>query len=111
MEHHIIHIDVSAFAVSIARLKDSALRQRPVVVAIPDSARSVILAISPEARANGIRRGMPLPLARKLCRHVRIIPPDYSLYSRATNAMLKILAEFTPTIEPVGYGHAYLDMT
>ncbi|MBN2010962.1 hypothetical protein JW960_16555 [candidate division KSB1 bacterium] len=111
MSYHIIHMDISGFAVSIARLKDSKLRTRPVVVAVPDMARSLVYAVSPEARQSGIRRGMPLTLAQKMCRDVRVIPPDYGLYSRATQAILKILADFTPTIEPVGYGHAYLDMT
>jgi len=111
MDRQIIHIDISAFAVSVERVRNAQLRGRPVIVAFPDMARAQVYATSGEARAAGIKSGMSLQLARKLCRDIVVVPPDQALYSRATHAILKILAQFTPTIEPLGYGHAYLDMT
>lgn len=111
MERQIIHIDISSFAISVERIKNSQLRERPVIVAFPDIERSLVYATSCEARQAGIQRCMPLQLARKLCRDLIIVPPDHALYKRATQAMLKILTQFTPIIEPVEYGHAYMDMT
>ncbi len=111
MDRNIIHIDVSSFAVSVERLKNSKLLKYPVIVAFQGMERSVVYATSQEARQAGIYRGMPLQLARKLCRNIVVVPPDYTLYRRAMQAIMKILALFTPTVEPVGYGHAYLDMT
>ena len=111
MERQIVHIDISSFAVSVERLKNSQLRNRPVVVAFPDMERSPVYAASAEARQAGIYRGISLQLARKLCRYIVIVPPNHVLYNRAMHAIQKILAQFTPCIEPVGYGHAYLDMT
>ncbi|HEX9973561.1 MAG TPA: hypothetical protein VGD14_15930, partial [bacterium] len=47
----------------------------------------------------------------RLCRDITVIPPNEPLYSRAMRAIMNLLAQFTPLIEPVSYGHAFLDMT
>lgn len=111
MERQILHIDVNSFAVSVERVVDSRLRDRPVIVAYPEMDRSVVLSISNEARQTGIYRGMLLRQALRQCRDVAVIPPNEPLYSRAMGAMMKIVSRYTPIIEPAHYGHAYLDMT
>ncbi len=111
MERQILHIDVNSFAVSVERAVDAQLRNRPVIVAYPGIDRSVVLSTSLEARQAGIYRGMLLRQALRRCRDVIVIPPNEPLYSRAMQAMMKIVSQFTPLIEPVNYGHAYLDMT
>lgn len=111
MERQILHIDVNSFAVSVERVINSRLRNRPVIVAYPEMERSVVLSISIEARQAGIYRGMLLRQALRQCRDVTVIPPNEPLYSRAMGAMMKIMARFTPVIEAAHYGHAYLDMT
>jgi len=111
MERQILHVDVNSFAVSVERVADVRLRDRPVIVAYPGMDRSVVLSTSPEARQSGIYRGMLLRQAMRQCRDVTVIPPNEPLYSRAMGAMMKIIAQFTPLIEPVTYGNAFLDMT
>lgn len=111
MERHIIHIDVDSFAIAVERVVNSRLRNRPVVMANPAINRSVIQAVSPEARQAGIYCGMMLQHAQRLCRDIKIIPPNEALYSRAMRAIMNMLSQFTPLIEPVSYGHVYLDMT
>ena len=111
MERQILHIDVNSFAVSVERVVNSRLRERPVIVAYPEMERSVVLSISNEARQAGIYRGMLLRQALRQCRDVTVIPPNEPLYSRAMGAMMKIISRFTQVIEPANYGHAYLDMT
>jgi len=111
MERQIIHIDVDSFAIAVERVVNSRLRDRPVVMANPAINRSVIQAVSPEARQAGIYCGMMLQNALRVCRDIKIIPPNEALYSRAMRAIMNLLSQFTPLIEPVSYGHAYLDMT
>lgn len=111
MERQIVHIDVNSFAVSVERVADPRLRNKPVVVAYPGIDRSVVLATSPEARLEGVYRGMLLRQALRQSRRLVVVPPNEPLYSRAMQAMLKIVARYTPLIEPVNYGHAYLDVT
>ncbi len=111
MNRQILHIDVNSFPVSVERVVNRALRDRPVIVAYPDTDRSVVFSTSTEARQAGIYRGMLLRQALRQCRDVTVIPPNEPLYSRAMQAMMKIVAQFSPLIEPVNYGHAYLDVT
>ena len=111
MERQIVHIDVNSFAVSVERVVDPRLRSKPVVVAYPGVDRSVVLATSLEARQEGVYRGMLLRQALRQSRRLVVVPPNEPLYSRAMQAMLKIISHYTPLIEPVKYGHAYLDVT
>jgi DNA polymerase-4 len=111
MSRTIIHIDVSDFPVAVERVLEPRLRQRPVIVAVQTATRSLVAALSREAADLGVQRGMPLPQARKYCHDLIVLPPNEELYSRATNALLTLLGRFSPVIEPLRFGHAYLDMT
>jgi len=111
MPRHIIHIDITDFPIAVERVLEPRLRDRPVAVAVEKASRSLIVAASAEARQNGIYRGLPLNQARRRCKDVTILPPNEDLYQRATRAMLDIMNRFTPIIEPLRFGHAYLDMT
>jgi DNA polymerase-4 len=111
MEREIIHVDIAAFAVAVERVVHPDLRGRPVVVAPVGPSRSVVTALSQEAWRAGIRKGMVLAKAIKYCREVIVLPPNEPLYARASRAILKILQNFSPVLEPSGYGHAYLDIT
>jgi len=107
----IIHIDVGDFPIAVERVLEPRLRQRPVVVAVQTATRSLVAALSREAAGQGVQRGMPLPQARKYCRDLTVLPPNEELYTRATTALLGLLGRFSPLIEPLRFGHAYLDMT
>jgi DNA polymerase-4 len=95
----------------VEELAAPALRTRPIVVAPPGADRAVVLALSSEARRAGIRRGMPVRQALKLCPDLVLLPPNPALYARASRALHQILRVYAPVIEPRGYGHAFLDLT
>jgi DNA polymerase-4 len=111
MEREIIHVDIAAFAVAVERVVHPELRSRPVIVAPVGPSRSVVTALSQEAWQAGIRKGMVLAKAVKYCREVIVLPPNEPLYARASRAIFKVLQNFSPVMEPSGYGHAYLDVT
>jgi DNA polymerase-4 len=71
----------------------------------------MILALSTEARRAGLGLGMPVRKAQRLCPDLILLPPNPQLYARASRALYEILRGFAPTIEPRGYGHAFLDLT
>ena len=111
MNRTVLFVDPPAFCTAVESMVAPALRERPVVVAAPGADRATVLALSPEARAAGITRGLPVSRARKLCPDLIIRPPNPQLYARASRALHQILARYAPIIEPHGYGHAYLDIT
>ena len=90
---------------------DPALRKRPLAIAPPAADGATILALSAEARLAGLEPGMPVRQAQRLCRDLIVLPPNPRLYARASRALHEILQIFAPTIEPRGYGHAFLDLT
>ena len=111
MRRHVLFIDPPAFCTTVEGLVAPALRHRPVAVAAPGADRATVLALSPEAKAAGITRGMPVRRARKQCPDLMLVPPNPVLYARASRALHEILGRYAPVIEPRGYGHAFLDVT
>jgi DNA polymerase-4 len=111
MPKTIFYIDPPAFCTTVERLVAPALRGRPLAVAPPGADRATLLALSPEARAAGLARGMPVRQARKLCPDLELLPPNPRLYARASRALTEILRIYAPVIEPRGYGHAFLDLS
>lgn len=108
---NVLFIDPPAFCTTVEGLVAPALRARPIVVAPPGADRATVLALSPEARAAGITRGMPVRHAKKRCPDLILVPPNLRLYARASAALHDILRRYAPVIEPKWYGHAFLDVT
>jgi DNA polymerase IV len=107
----VLFIDPPAFCTTLEGMAAPALRTRPLAIAPPAADRATILALSAEARLAGLMPGMPVRKAQQLCPDLIVLPPNPELYARASRALHDILRIFAPTIEPRGYGHAYLDLT
>ena len=110
MEREILHLVVPAFPIALARVADSRLRGRPVVVAPGNSERALLQCVSKEAATEGLFAGMPLFRARRICPSVSVIPPDLLLLARGTQALTELSSDFTPIIESAA-GRVFLDLT
>jgi DNA polymerase-4 len=108
---HIIHLHIPAFPIAVERVCHSGLRDRPVAVAPPHSERALLLYVSPEARDEGIFKGMPLGRAMKFCPDLTVLPPNPGLTEKAFQVLTKMAAQYTPLWEPFRPGHIYLDIT
>ena len=111
MFRHIIHINIPAFPIAVARISQPELRDRPVAMAPPHSERALILSVSPEARKEGIFKGMPIGKAIKFCPDLTVLPPNQNLTGKACNVLAKVVAYYTPLWEPSRPGHIYMDVT
>ncbi|MEW5734537.1 MAG: hypothetical protein AB1921_06765 [Thermodesulfobacteriota bacterium] len=112
MERSIIHVNVADFAVAVERRMDARLAGRPLVVAQERAARAAVYDMSEEAFRAGVRKGMLLFRARKLCREALVVPPRPDLYERAMAAMAREALCYTPLLEPgEADGHLFLDVT
>ena len=107
----ILFIDPPAFCTTIEVLGDPQLRCRPIAVSPQGADRAILLAVSAEARAAGLSRGMAVTLARRVCPDLIILPPNPRRYAQAHRALHEIFARVAPVIEPRGWGHAYLDIS
>ena len=92
----ILHADLDAFYASVEQLLDPSLRGKPIAVG-----GGVVLAASYEARAFGIRGGMPGRQARELCPQLTFVSGHFTHYQRLGDAAINVLNDFTPLVERI----------
>ncbi len=102
-ERLIVHMDLDTFFVSVERLKDARLINKPVVVGGTGD-RGVVASCSYEARAFGVHSAMPMRQARMLCPEVIVVRGDYEHYSYYSNMVTEIVEEKVP-LYAVSYTH------
>lgn len=107
---HIVHMDLDTFFVSVERLQNSALNEKPVIIG-GLSDRGVVAGCSYEARRFGVHSAMPMRMARQLCPQAVYIRGDMDTYSRYSNMVTDIIAEKTPVYEKASIDEHYLDLT
>ena len=110
MTRAILHIDIRDFCIALERQRQPNLSDWPMVIA-PGQGRTVVQAVSPEARQEGIQPGMVVAQARRRCRRLTILPPDFSFYQQIQEKVITSLGMFSPLVEPVGWGHFFIDIT
>ena len=111
-DRSIIHLNIADFAVAVERAVDCRLKDRPIIIAPEGAARAAVYDMSQEAYLNGIRKGMPLRRAVRLCRDVQILPPHPDRYEHTMRALLKQTLPYSPLIESGETdGHLFMDLT
>lgn len=105
----ILHVDMDAFFAAVELIDRPELRGLPVIVG--GQQRGVVLSSTYEARAAGVRSAMPMARARALCPSAIVIPPDHRKYRSVSTAVMRILGDVTPVIEPLGIDEAFLDVS
>ena len=107
----ILLCDMDTFFVSVERLFDPSLCGRPVIVGGPKGGRGIVAACSYEARKFGVKSGMSLWQAGKLCSHGEYVygrGHDYSAFSERVRA---ILEENLPKVKAASIDEFYCDVT
>jgi DNA polymerase-4 len=102
----ILHADLDAFYASVEQLLDPSLRGRPIAVG-----GGVVLAASYEARAFGVRSGMPGRRASELCPDLIFVGGHFDEYQRLGDAAIAVLADYTPDIERISIDEAFADVS
>ena len=106
----ILHVDMDSFFAQVEMCEDPSLIGRPIIVG-GTSGRGVVTSATYEARALGVRAGMPTSRARALCPSAAFIPGNHCLYQRYSRQVMAILATVTPDLEQVSIDEAFLDVS
>ena len=101
----ILHADLDAFYASVEQLLDPSLRGKPIAVG-----GGVVLAASYEAKAFGVRSGMPGRRARELCPQLIFVGGHFKEYQRLGDAAIEVLGDFTPLVERISIDEAFADV-
>jgi len=107
---NILHLDLDTFFVSVERLRNSKLNDKPILIG-GTSDRGVVSACSYETRSFGVHSGMPMKMARRLCPDAMLIRGDMDVYSKYSHVVTDIIAERAPVYEKMSIDEHYLDLT
>ncbi|MGB6094534.1 MAG: DNA polymerase IV [Moheibacter sp.] len=110
MNKNIAHLDLDSFFVSVERLINSNLNDKPVLVG-GKSNRSVVASCSYEARRFGVHSAMPMKMALRLCPEATVVQGDYELYSKYSDTVTEIIGEKVPLYEKASIDEHYIDLT
>ena len=106
----IIHIDVDDFFTSVEQGFNPLLAGRPVIVGGTENQRGVVHTAGYEGRARGLRTGMPLVEAKRLCPEAVFLKGNFQHYQAASLMMQEICLRYTPVVEFTSLDDAYLDV-
>jgi DNA repair protein REV1 len=108
----IIHVDFDSFFVAVSLLKNPELKGKPICVSSSQSGNGDVASCSYEARKYGVKNGMWVSQAKRLCPDLKTIPYDFEGYEKASNALYNILVDLDPdALFPVSVDEALVDVT
>ncbi len=111
MTRLIAHVDMDSFFVSCERLVNPALNGKPVIVGGRKGERGVVASASYEVRKFGVKSGMPLITAERLCPQAVFVTGQHKLYSKYSRKVYVLLRRVAPLVEYASIDEFYLDFT
>src|SRR5436309_11578138 len=104
-ERTVLHVDIDAFFAAIEQTRDPRLAGKPVIVGA-----GVIASCSYEARRFGLRAGMALSEAKRLCPSAVILEGHAQVYRCFAERIFALCRETAPAVE-AHLDEAYCDLT
>jgi DNA polymerase IV len=117
-EKLVFHIDVNSAYLSWTAVKllqygsELDIREIPSVIGGSEENRhGIILAASIPAKKYGIKTGEPIYAARLKFNDLVVYPPDYNWYVKSSDALYKLLSEYSPKIQRYSIDECFMDCT
>ena len=110
----IFHVDMDQFFAAVEERERPEIRGKPVVVGADPkegTGRGVVSTCNYEARKYGVKSGMPIARAWRLCPNAVYLPVNYSLYQKVSAQIMAILRTHADKFERWGLDEAFLDVT
>ncbi len=110
MKKTILHLDLDTFYVSVERIINTELKNKPLLVG-GTSDRGVVAACSYETRGFGVHSGMPMKMAKELCPEALVIRGNAGTYSKYSDVVTEIIKEQVPLFEKSSIDEFYADLS
>jgi DNA polymerase IV (DinB-like DNA polymerase) len=110
----IFHLDMDHFYTAVEERLRPELKGKPVIVGADPKeghGRGVVSTSNYDARKFGVRSGMPISRAWKLCPEGVYLPVNMALYVNVSNKIMEIARNFADKFEQWGIDEAFLDVT
>ena len=107
----ILHLDLDAFFCAVEEQLNPELRGKAIAVGGKPDERGVVSSASYPARKYGVRSAMPTAQALRLCPHLIVVGQTRGAYSERSRAVMAILRDTAPFVEPLSIDEAFLDVT
>lgn len=106
-----MHLDLDAFFASVEENLNPSLKNVPFVIS--DNSKSSIISTSNYiARKYNVKSAMQVGEALELCKNLRIVNPNYDLYSEYSTSFFNLLREhFNFRIETMSIDECFIDVT
>ena len=111
MEQIIIHVDMDAFYASVETRDDPSLRGKALIIGSLPHERGVVATCSYEARKYGVRSGMSIKDAYRLCPGGIFMHPNFGKYKAVSAQLHAIWDSYASASEAIALDEAYLDVT
>lgn len=106
----IILVDMNAFFCSVEQIDHPELQGHPIGIT-NGSQGTCIITSSYEARAYGVRTGMRLKEAQRICPGFLQVPAHPERYAQISSRIMEALSSITPDREIFSVDEAFLDIT
>ena len=106
-----MHLDVDAFLASVEQAVHPELAGKPVVIGGMPNERNLVMSCSYPARAFGVKPGMLLAEAARLCPRAIFRRGDSQAAKRLREAIARILMRATPVVEVASIDDFFADLT
>ncbi|MBI2021801.1 DNA polymerase IV [Candidatus Daviesbacteria bacterium] len=107
----IFHIDFNSYFATVEQQANPRLRGKPIGVTGGDRMeRTVLGAASVEAKRYGVKTGMRIPEALKLCPNLILVRGDSDKYLATTQKFLNILKDYSPFLEVFSIDECFLEL-
>ncbi len=110
----IFHLDMDHFYTAVEERENPSIKGNPVVVGSDPKegkGRGVVSTSNYQARAAGIRSGMPISQAWRLCPKAVYLPPNFPLYIRVSAEIMEVARRYAGKFEQWGIDEAFLDVS
>lgn len=108
----ILHCDLNNFYASCECLVNPDLKDKAVAVGgSPKDRHGVIVASNYKAKSFGVKCGVTVYQAYKMCPDIQICPPNFKLYNEMSRRVRAIYAEYTDQVEVFSIDECWLDVT
>ena len=108
---YILHVDFDSFFAAVSLKKHPEHADKPVVIAHGSGGGAEIASSNYPAREFGIKNGMWMSQAQRLCPNVKVLPYDFKAYEEASRHFYEAIIDTGGIVQSVSIDEALLDVS